>query len=71
MAIRRIVVVALAVLFALPTLARAGRLSTLTKEIADTAPIRYSQRRADAHSRRARLPETLTVDPAYFDQRRR
>jgi hypothetical protein len=32
----------------------------------DDAPIRYSVRRAEAKSRRERLPERLEVDPAYF-----
>lgn len=35
------------------------------------APIRYSVRRAEARARRARLPERLLVDPAFFAGRAR
>jgi len=35
------------------------------------APIRYSVRRAEAQARRARLPERLLVDPAFFEGRAR
>jgi hypothetical protein len=37
----------------------------------DSAPIRYSVRRAEARARRERLPERLEVDPDYFAGRAR
>ena len=37
-----------------------------TLALPDDAPMRYSVRAADAHARRARLPERLEVDPEFF-----
>jgi hypothetical protein len=34
-------------------------------------PLRYSVRREEARRRRERIPETVAVDPAYFEGRRR
>ncbi len=35
--------------------------------IAKNCPLRYSQRKAEVERRRERLPETVRVDPAYFE----
>ena len=37
----------------------------------DDAPIRYSRRRDEVLARRERLPDKLTVDPAFFEGKRR